>query len=96
MKTANNNMWQYKQRTTTIKTATEPAVENNTAARQSLQLREPSATSPFTEPLDSAILRFSSVQDGIYALGKAHMRSAPCLKGFPNVAFETAHFEEKE
>ena len=24
------------------------------------------------------------------------MPSAPCLKGFPNVAFETAHLEEKE
>ena len=32
---------------------------------------------------------FSSVQDGIYALGKAHMRSTPSLRSFPNVAFET-------
>ena len=29
----------------------------------------------------------SSVQDGIYVLGKAHMRSAPSLRGFPNVVF---------
>ena len=27
--------------------------------------------------------QLSSVQDGIYALGKAHMRSAPSLKKFP-------------
>ena len=34
----------------------------------------------------------SSVQDGICALGKAHMRSAPSLRHFPNVAFfETAY-----
>ena len=32
--------------------------------------------------------QFSSVQYGIYALGKAHMRSTPSLS-FPNVAFET-------
>ena len=33
--------------------------------------------------------KFSSVQDGIYALGKAHMRSTPSLRSSPNVAFET-------
>ena len=33
--------------------------------------------------------KFSSVQGGIYALGKAHMRSTPSLRSFPNVAFET-------
>ena len=32
---------------------------------------------------------FSSVQDGTYALGKAHMSSAPSVISFPNVAFET-------
>ena len=32
---------------------------------------------------------FSSVQDGIYALGKAHMRSNPSLRSFPSVVFET-------
>ena len=32
---------------------------------------------------------FGSVQDGIYALGKAHMRSSPTLRRFPNVGFET-------
>ena len=34
---------------------------------------------------------FTSVQDGVsYALGKAHMRSTPSLRGFsPSVAFET-------
>ena len=35
------------------------------------------------------IVQFSSVQDCIYALGKAHMRSTPSLRSFPNVAFET-------
>ena len=33
---------------------------------------------------------FSSVQDGICALGKAHMRSIPSLRCFSNVAFEPA------
>ena len=30
--------------------------------------------------------QFSSVQDGIYALGKAHMRSTPFVRCFPNDA----------
>ena len=34
-------------------------------------------------------IQFSSVQDGIYALGKAHLCSTPSLRSFPNVAFET-------
>ena len=34
-------------------------------------------------------VQFSSVEDGIYALGKAHMRSTASLRRFPNVAFET-------
>ena len=29
------------------------------------------------------------VQDGVYALGKAHMRSIPSLRSFPNVALKT-------
>ena len=34
--------------------------------------------------------KFSSVEDGIYALGKAHiMRSTSSLRSFPNVAPET-------
>ena len=33
--------------------------------------------------------QFSSVHDGIYALGKVHMRSTSSLRSFPNVAFET-------
>ena len=33
--------------------------------------------------------KFSSVQNGIYALGKAHMRFAPFRRSFPNVALET-------
>ena len=34
-------------------------------------------------------IQFSSVQDGIYVLGKVHMHSTLSLKRFPNVAFET-------
>ena len=35
-------------------------------------------------------VQFSSVQGGIYALGKLHMiRSTPSLGSFPNVALET-------
>ena len=34
------------------------------------------------------IVRFSSAQDGIYALGKAHMRSTTSLRNFPDVTFE--------
>ena len=34
-------------------------------------------------------VQFSSVQDGIYALGKAHLRSTPSLRSFPNLAHET-------
>ena len=33
--------------------------------------------------------QFSSAQDGIYALRKAHMRSTTSLRSSPNVAFET-------
>ena len=33
--------------------------------------------------------RFTSVQNSIYALGGAHMRSIPSVRSFPNVAFET-------
>ena len=44
-----------------------------------------------TEPssLSAEEKQFSSVQDGIYALGKAHMRSIPSLRSFPSVAFQT-------
>ena len=38
---------------------------------------------------DVPAYQFSSVQDGVYALGKAHMRSTPSLGSFPNVALET-------
>ena len=31
-------------------------------------------------------VQVSSVQDGIYALGKAHIRSTPSLRSFHNVA----------
>ena len=34
-------------------------------------------------------VQFSSVQDGIYALGKIHTRSTPSLGVFPNVSLET-------
>ena len=46
---------------------------------------------PFSCHIQSkmSVAWFSSVQDGIYALGKTHMRSTPTLTSFPNVAFET-------
>ena len=31
--------------------------------------------------------QFSSVQGGIYALGKAHVSPTPSLKSFPNASF---------
>ena len=37
----------------------------------------------------STLVQFSSVEDDIYAFGKAHMRSTPSLRRFPSVAFET-------
>ena len=43
----------------------------------------------FKEIYNSLIEEFSSVEDCIYALQKAHMRSVPSLRSFPNVAFET-------
>ena len=49
-----------------------------------------SQTLPNTKPQGLVSkAQFSSVQGGIYALGKAHMRSTPSLGSFPNVAFET-------
>ena len=33
-------------------------------------------------------IKLGSVLDGIYALGKAHMRSTPSLRRFPKVVFE--------
>ena len=44
--------------------------------------------SPVKNSLLSSV-QFSLVQDGIYALGKAHMRSTPSLRSFSNVALET-------
>ena len=40
-------------------------------------------------PLLSSSLQFSSVQGGVYALRKAHMRSTPSRGRFPKVAVET-------
>ena len=34
-------------------------------------------------------VQFISVQDGIYALEKAHIRSTPSLRSFPSLVFET-------
>ena len=34
-------------------------------------------------------VQFSSVQDGIYALGKVRMRSISSLRSFPKVTFKT-------
>ena len=38
--------------------------------------------------VEEGSVQFSSVQDGIYALGKAHMCSSLSLRSFPNVTFE--------
>ena len=43
----------------------------------------------WTLPLRLCSPQLISVQDGIYALGKAHMCSTPFSEVFPNVAFET-------
>ena len=40
-------------------------------------------------PKTRFVQQFSSVQEDGYALGKAHMRSTPSLRSFPNFAFET-------
>ena len=40
-------------------------------------------------------VQFSTVQDGIYALGKAHMRSTPSLRSFPNAAFDTVQWTQR-
>ena len=41
-------------------------------------------------PRLTTVVQFSSVHDGIYALGrKGHMRSTPSLRSFPSVALET-------
>ena len=37
----------------------------------------------------SSKFKFSSVQNGIYTLGKTHMCSTPSLRSVPSVAFET-------
>ena len=38
---------------------------------------------------DRGLMSSSSVQNGIYALGKVHMCSTAFLRGFPNVACDT-------
>ena len=43
---------------------------------------------PGTFPCLSPPVQFSSVEDGIYAPGKAHMRSTPSLRSFLSFAFE--------
>ena len=35
-------------------------------------------------------IQISSVQDAVYALGKAGMRSIPSLKRFPSLSFKTS------
>ena len=54
--------------------------------------RFPQGESAATEahyPTLSSPVQFSSVHDGMYAFGKAHMRSTPSFRSFPNVALET-------
>ena len=41
--------------------------------------------SPSVALVSWATVRLSSVQDGIYALGKAHMRSTPSHRSFPTL-----------
>ena len=41
--------------------------------------------------LEEYTVQFASYQDGIYALGKSHMRATKSLRRFPNVAFNTVH-----
>ena len=43
-------------------------------------------TSAEAAPVGCQSVQFSSIQCGIYALGKAHTRSTPSLRSFPNVA----------
>ena len=43
--------------------------------------------STYKDGRDDSSVQFCSVQDGIYAIGKAHMRSTPSLRSFANVAF---------
>ena len=57
------------------------------------QMRSQALAKEFSTLASSEVFRFSSVQfssvqDGIYELGKAHMRSAPSLRSFPSVARE--------
>ena len=40
-------------------------------------------------PLSISLVKNNNKSNGIYALGKSHMRSTPSLRSFPNVAFET-------
>ena len=49
---------------------------------------------PAPSPAQSNTTVSSSVQDGIYALGKSHMRSIPSLRSFPSVAFETVLIDD--
>ena len=41
------------------------------------------------QTIDTSSVHFSSVQDGICTLRKAHICSTPSLRSFPNVGFET-------
>ena len=50
---------------------------------------EEAITEDFMGKKTCSLVKISSVQDSIYALGKAHMRSTPSLRSFLNVAFET-------
>ena len=44
----------------------------------------------FVVEKDKEKVKFGSVLDGVYALGKVHMRSGPSLGTFPNDAFVSA------
>ena len=44
---------------------------------------------PYSHTAPELCDQFSLVEDGIYALGKAHVHSTTSHGSFPNVAFET-------
>ena len=46
------------------------------------------------KPKTNVAVQFSSVQGGIYALGKADMHSTPSLRSFPNIATSVLHFKQ--
>ena len=44
--------------------------------------------------LEEYTVQFASDQDGIYALGKSHIRATQSVRRFPNVAFDTVRLTD--